>query len=165
MAASPRLSLPFLSPGQAQKEMYHNEALQLLDALVGACVEEGPRSAPPASPIPGQCYIVGVSPSGAWIGKETAIAAYTSGGWRFIAPFEGLSVHVKSLGVPACFRSGQWDIGAIHASAVMVGGQQVVGARGAAIASPAGGQSVDAEARACVGQILAALRQHGLIAT
>lgn len=29
-----RLKLPFLVPGQAQKELFHNEALQIIDMLV-----------------------------------------------------------------------------------------------------------------------------------
>lgn len=45
----------------------------------------------------------------------------------------------------------------------MIGGQQVVGARAGAIGSPAGGSTVDAEARGAIGQILSALRTHGLI--
>ena len=47
----------------------------------------------------------------------------------------------------------------------MVGGEKVVGARAAAIADPASGGMVDAEARSAVGQILEALRGHGLIAS
>jgi len=38
MAATPRLSLPFLSVGQAQKEFTHNESLQTLDALVAGAL-------------------------------------------------------------------------------------------------------------------------------
>ena len=33
-ATSPRLALPFIQPSQAQKHVTHNEALQLLDAVV-----------------------------------------------------------------------------------------------------------------------------------
>ena len=33
-----RLALPFLAPGQAQKELYHNEALSRLDLLVQTVV-------------------------------------------------------------------------------------------------------------------------------
>ena len=48
MAGTPRLSLPFLSVGQAQKEFTHNEALQTLDVLVAGAIEEPPRATPPA---------------------------------------------------------------------------------------------------------------------
>jgi hypothetical protein len=46
---------------------------------------------------------------------------------------------------------------------LFIAGEQVVGSRAAAIATPSGGVNVDAEARAALSQILAALRQHGLI--
>jgi hypothetical protein len=51
----------------------------------------------------------------------------------------------------------------IRGDAVMIGDQQVVGSRAAAIASPAGGATVDSEARVAVDAILGALREHGLI--
>jgi hypothetical protein len=148
MSASARLSLPFLSPGQAQKEFFHNEALQTLDLLVAPAVEEGPRDAPPASPNIGACYLVGASPSGDWVGKSMCIAGYTSGGWRLIQPTEGMTAYVKSTGQTATYREGAWEI---------AGGQV------AAIPGPSGGSNVDVEARAAIDQVLAALRHHGLI--
>jgi len=148
MSASARLSLPFLSPGQAQKEFFHNEALQTLDLLVAPAVEEGPRDAPPASPTIGACYLVGASPSGDWVGKSMCIAGYTSGGWRLIQPTEGMTAYVKSTGQTATYREGAWEI---------AGGQV------AAIPGPSGGSNVDVEARAAIDQVLAALRHHGLI--
>lgn len=42
---------------------------------------------------------------------------------------------------------------------------QVVGARAAAIADPAGGTVIDSEARTAVAGMLSAMRQHGLIAS
>jgi hypothetical protein len=92
------------------------------------------------------------------------VAAYTAGGWRFVVPGEGMAVHVKSLGTGATFRSGTWDVG-VRASRLVVEGQQVVGARRPAIADPSGGSTVDSQARAALGQILAAMRLHGLIET
>jgi hypothetical protein len=165
MSGTPRLALPFLSPGQAQKEFTHNEALQTLDFLVAGAVEEPPRSDPPADPVVGACYIVAASPIGAWADQTNALAGYSAGGWRFTAALEGMSVIVKSIGVHALFRSGSWELGAVRGSSLIVGGAQVVGPRAGAIASPAGGSTVDAEARSCIDLILAALRTHGLIET
>ena len=74
-------------------------------------------------------------------------------------------MHVRSMAVEARFRAGAWELGQLRGDAVLVGSQQVVGSRKAAIANPAGGAITDAEARSAIGAILAALRQHGLIAT
>lgn len=163
MSGSARLNLPFLSAGQSQKELIHNEALQVLDVIVAAAVEEAPQSSPPASPPVGACYIVGPSASGAWTGKEQSIAGFTSGGWRFVTPQEGLAAYVKARGTWACFRAGSWEIGTVRGTSLVVDGEQVVGSRGSAIDGPSGGTTVDAEARATIGEILATLRQHGLI--
>jgi hypothetical protein len=46
---------------------------------------------------------------------------------------------------------------------LFLGGQQVVGSRAEAILSPTGGTTIDSEARAIIDQILATMRQHGLI--
>ena len=50
---SSRFGLPFIMPGQAQKEAYHNEALALVDAALHACVVEGPTDVVPADPAVG----------------------------------------------------------------------------------------------------------------
>ena len=165
MTATPRFAFPFLAPGQAQKELFHNEALQSLDVLVATAVEGLPLPTPPASPAIGNCYIVAATPSGGWAGKAHHLAAYTSGGWRFIAPREGLNAYIKSNGVTAAYRSGAWVIGDLSGSHVSIGGVKVVGALGAAIGAPAAGVTIDGEARAAIGLILAAMRDHGLIQT
>ncbi|MEH3102676.1 MAG: DUF2793 domain-containing protein [Sphingomonas phyllosphaerae] len=160
---SARLALPLLAAGQAQKEVWHNEALTLLDLAVQATVEEVDRNAPPAAPQPGQCWIVGPAPSGAWSGHAGAIAGWTAGGWRFVAPRAGLRAqHLSSGQLATCDGSG-WRLGEIRAAQVMVDGVQVVGARGAAITVPTGGATIDAELRTCVETILIMLRKHGLI--
>jgi hypothetical protein len=139
--------------------------LQTLDVLVAGAVEEGPRSTAPASPTVGACFIIGASPIGAWVGKAQFLAAYTSGGWRFITPVDGMSVYVKANASWANYRSGTWELGILRGSSVNIGGQQVVGSRVPAIASATGGATVDSQARGVIDQILGALRQHGLIET
>jgi len=78
---------------------------------------------------------------------------------------DGLVAFVKSTAVWALFRSGAWETGSVRGASLVLAGQQVVGSRAAAIAAPFGGATVDAESRTAVGQILTALRQHGLIDT
>ncbi len=163
MSATPRLALPLISPGQAQKELMHNEALQVLDMIVAGAVEEAPRISPPSSPAAGACYIIAPGATGDWAGKDNKLAGFSSGGWRYAAPIEGMNLLVRSTGTWAVHRGGTWELGQVRGSAVIIGGQQVVGARAAAIAAPAGGSTIDAEARTVLGLVLAALRSHGLI--
>ena len=165
MDATARHGLPFILPGQAQKEMFHNEALQMLDALVAAAVEEPPRPSPPSSPAAGACYIVASNPTGDWASKANHLAAYTPGGLRYLAPVEGLSVFVKSTGTVAAYRNSAWELGVVRASRIVISGNQVVGERQVAIADPTGGTQVDAEARSAIAAMLAAMRAHGLIAS
>ena len=150
--------------GQAQKELFHNESLQMLDLVVAAAVEEPPRAAPPATPAVGSCYIIAASPSGAWVGHAGCVAGMTIAGWRFVSPIEGLAAFVRSSGLTAVYRSGAWEVGTLRGDRVEIDGLQVVGPRTTDIAAPAGGSVIDSEVRTAVSAILSALRQHGLIA-
>jgi hypothetical protein len=111
----------------------------------------------------GACYIIGSSPTGAWAGKAQFLAGYTSGGWRLVPPLEGMSTYVKGAGIWANYRNGAWELGTLRAATLVLGGVQVVGPRLPAIGAPVGGTNADPEARSAINQILAALRQHGLI--
>lgn len=159
-----RHGLPLLAPGQAQKEMFHNEALSAVDALLHAAVESVGTTEPPADPTAGQSWILGAAPSGAWAGHAQALACWTEGGWRFHRPAAGMRVMMRGTRVPVEWDGAAWREGEVNCVRVMVGGQAVVGARGAAIANPAGGAVIDAEARGAIGAVLAALRKHGLVA-
>jgi Protein of unknown function (DUF2793) len=161
---SARLALPLLAPGQAQKEMTHNEALTRLDIIVQSVVVAVAPAAVPADPQPGQCWIVGAGASGVWQGQDGALAAWTEGGWRFVPAFDGMAVWSLADGMSVTRRQGQWETGALDVRTVRVGGQAVLGARQPPIAEPIGGAIVDSESRATVAAILAMLRSHGLIA-
>ena len=154
-----------LLPGQAQKDFKFNEAIQLIDSMLAPAVEMPPLADPPPNPVSGECYIVGVDPQGVWHDQSNCLASYSDAGWRFIRPHEGTSVFVRSQRVLATFLDGSWEIGTLRASEVIVGEQKVIGARAPAIDTPAGGGTVDVEARAALVEILDALRAHGLIET
>jgi len=163
MSATARFALPLLHPGQAQKELFHNEALTLADALIQPCVEAVGIDAPPGSPMPGQCWIVGQSPTGAWAGAAGALTVWTAGGWRFAPPREGMTAWIVADAMAARYGSGAWHIGHVTATRLEIDGEQVVGPREPAIDDPDGGAVVDAEARTAIEAILGALRTHGLI--
>jgi hypothetical protein len=162
---SARLGLPLLQPGQAQKEMDHNEALALLDIAVQPAAIAIGVSSPPTAPQEGQCWIVGDDATGAWAGREGAIAGWTAGGWRFIAPRDGVTAWSIADDTIATYRGGNWTVGTVFARRLEVGGETVVGARQPAIAAPSGGVAPDDEARTAVTEILQSLRAHGLIAS
>lgn len=147
MSVTPRFGLPLLTAGQAQKEFLHNESVQTLELLVAPAVEEPPLATPPPSSLPGSCYIVAANPTGPWTGKAQCLAAFTSGGWRFVVPADGTTVFVRSTQTRANYRQGAWELS------------------GGPIGSPSGGATIDTQARSVIDQILSALRQHGLIAS
>jgi hypothetical protein len=163
MSSTSRFNFPLLSVGQAQKEMAHNEALQTLDIVACAAVEDGPINDPPALPRAGIAYLVGANPTGDWGGHASCLAAFTGGGWRFVPPTAGLTALVRPSGVSAVCDGASWELGKVRGNGFFVDGDQVVSARTGAIGAPTGGTMVDKQARTAVNAILAALRQHGLI--
>ncbi|HWV59196.1 MAG TPA: DUF2793 domain-containing protein [Sphingopyxis sp.] len=144
MPITPRFALPLLAVAQAQKEVTHNEALTLLDALVHAAIEAGPLATPPASADVGQCWIVGAAPTGAWAGQDHAIAIQTQGGWRFAAPREGMQVTRLDDRAHLRFEGGVW-------------------VEPAMVAAPAGGSVIDSEARSAIATLITQLAARGLL--
>ncbi|HTU11423.1 MAG TPA: DUF2793 domain-containing protein [Allosphingosinicella sp.] len=160
---SARFALPFILPGQAEKEIFHNEALALLDMAIHACVEGDPVDDPPLDPEPGQSWIVGPGATAAWIGKAGQLTCWTGFGWRFIAPLSGMAVWNIDAGYRLYWTGSGWSAGECPASALMIGGNQVVGPRLETVPSPSGGTIIDIEARSAVEAVIVALRTHGLI--
>lgn len=159
---TPRLSLPLLEPGQAQKEMFHNEALALLDIAVQASVVAAMVNVPPSAPSVGQCWIIGSDPQGAWAGQAGKLTGWTEGGWRFLAPRDGMRIWVVADQVFALHSGGTWYQGRTYGR-LFIEGRQVVGPQAANVAEPTGGATVDAEARRAISAVVQTLRQHGLI--
>ena len=163
--SSHRFDLPLLAAAQAQKEVTHNEAIALIDLLVNPVVQSIAQVNIPAAPQPGQAWIVGNGATGVWTGNTNKIAGWTINGWRFIAPAEGMSLWSLSDAAAVQFNGIAWAIATLSGQQVSIGGNKVLGARLGAIAGPAGGAIIDAEARTVIGLILTMLNTHGLIAT
>jgi hypothetical protein len=150
METTERLRLPLLVPGQMQKEVTHNEALLLLDGLVHLLVEGDGLLAPPASPAAGQAWIVPPAAEGAWQGRDGRLAIFTSVGWRFVEPLEGMTCWMRSAGTRRRFEQGFW------VSELAYEGRP-------AISDPAGGSVVDVEAREALSALIGWLRAVGLV--
>lgn len=120
MANSANLVLPYIAQSQTQKEVTHNDALNVLDALVqGSVISQGTNT-PPGSPVDGDVYILGASPTGAWAGNANKLAFYYSG-WLFRTPEEGWTFWVRDIDQFYTYTGSAW------ASASAAGG--ALGAR------------------------------------
>jgi hypothetical protein len=110
MSQSSHLALPFIDAAQAQKHVTHNEALQLLDALVHLSVSTRNQTAPP--PTEGQRLLVGTGASGAFAGKESRIATFLAGAWTFLTPRAGWRVFVEAEQLLLIYDGANWsDLG------------------------------------------------------
>jgi hypothetical protein len=106
---SPRWRLPLLAIGQAQKELYHNESLILLDFLVHPVVQDIANDPANLTPTPGECWIVGSNPLGDWAGKAQQIAGWTDSGWRYIAPQRLMCCRILGSALAMRFDGAQWQ--------------------------------------------------------
>lgn len=163
MTATARFALPLIAPGQAQKEAFHNEALAALDAALHPCIEAEPMATPPADPEPGQSWIVAAGATGIWAEKDDSLATWTSGGWRFAPPVAGMTLWHQAAGHWIYWSGEAWSDGDWPVAALTIGGEQVVGPRQPDVPTPSGGTTIDAEARAAIASVIAALKSHGLI--
>jgi hypothetical protein len=163
MSETGRFKLPFILPGQAQKELFHNEALAVIDAALHPAVEGPALTVPPEAPVEGQSWIIAAQATGAWSGRDGQIATWTQGGWRIIAPPPGMAAWDKKAAYWIQWRGTDWSGGDVTASSLVISGQQVVGPRQPAVPSPSGGTVIDEQARAAVTAVIATLKSHGLI--
>jgi hypothetical protein len=108
MSATARLSLPYIAPLQAQKQVTYNEAMAVLDQLVQPTVISRTTTAAPGSPAEGDAYIVAPAATGAWSGKDGQLACWL-GGWSYRTPADGWLAYVSDGDELAVFRSGAWE--------------------------------------------------------
>ncbi|MGI8524628.1 MAG: DUF2793 domain-containing protein [Pseudolabrys sp.] len=105
---TPRLALPYIVQGQAQKEITHNDALARLDAFVDLYILDRDLAAPPGAPADGDAYIVAGSPTGAWAGQAGNIAYCIDGAWRFYVPVKGLVAFIADEQKMIVFATSGW---------------------------------------------------------
>lgn len=109
MATTNNLGITLVEQGQSQKEVTVNEAITILDSVIGGGVIDKDLATPPGSPTEGDRYIVAATATGAWLGKEKHIAYYYNGGWRFINPGEGLMTWVNDEDLLYVYTGTAWS--------------------------------------------------------
>ena len=148
---SSRYLLPLLVAGQGQKDVTHNEAVEAIDALLHPLLISRTLGDPPSVAAVGAAWLIPAGASGQWLGRDGTLAVWTAGGWRFLMPVEGFSAWLKSEGRRIRKKEVGWrDEAPFEAASV-------------AVAAPAGGAVVDAEARAAIAGIVAQLAEVGIL--
>lgn len=143
---SARHKMPFLAISQAQKEVTHNEALVLIDALLHPAVQSQLSAPPTATDADiGKCWLVGSSPTAEWTGKAGQIACWIGGGWRYLMPVEAMRIRLLDAGVDLVRSNSLWIAPLV-------------------IPDPANGAIIDAEARAAIVTLLSYFRMIGQVA-
>ena len=105
---SPRLSLPYILPSQAQKHVTHNEAIKVLDAITQLAVQSASLTEPPSVPLAGECHLVGPAAVGAWAARDGQIAVFNGTGWAYFAPAQGWRADVAPEGRSLRFNGTAW---------------------------------------------------------
>lgn len=107
---SPRVSLPYLQPSQAQKHVTHNEALQQLDAVTQLTVQGFADMTPPELPVAGDIHGVGSGAMGAWAGQDGMLAYWEGTGWLFLSPQPGWRAWGLADQELRVWRDGAWHL-------------------------------------------------------
>jgi hypothetical protein len=102
-----RLKLPYILQAQAQKEVTHNQALNILDVLVNT-VAIAITDTPPDNPNEGDIYIVGSKPQGIFDGNANHLVQFTEGSWSFYQPLNYMEVMVIDESQKFTFADNEW---------------------------------------------------------
>lgn len=108
MSDTPNLSLPLLASAQAQKHVTVNEALSLLDGLIHLSFVSRNQTAPPASPLEGDRYLIAAGATGEWSGQSGKIALRMAGAWNFVTPREGWRAWIADEDALLTFNGTNW---------------------------------------------------------
>lgn len=94
MAETPNNSFTIVEASGGNQATAVNENSYKLELLASGAVKDKDLATPPGSPVHGDRYIIAAAPTGAWAGKAQYLTIYVTNTWVFVAPKEGLVVHV-----------------------------------------------------------------------
>lgn len=73
-------------------------------------VKNRTRQAPPAAPSAGDCYIIAGGASGAWAGRDEAVAVFDGSAWVYGTPRTGWRAYDEADDVSLVFKDGVWAV-------------------------------------------------------
>lgn len=161
MPETPRLALPLIAAGQAQKDVTHNEAVLALDRLVALVVTSRSLLLPPSVPQLGACFIVPAAGAVAWGHPAGTLLHWQGAAWLAETPRDGQIALLADEGLMLIHCGSwrdQWPI-----AGLVVSGRTVLAVPPVNLVAPTGGAIIDSEARAVLAALLAALQQQGII--
>lgn len=91
-----KYGIEYLGSASAQPEVNVNAAHDLIDVLVQSFAVSVTNT-PPGSPVDGDTYIAGTSPTGVWTGRANNLESYKSGIWQDIIPRPGMMVYLTGV--------------------------------------------------------------------
>lgn len=102
---TPNYNFPELTVGQGSKELTHNEALRIIDALLSGAIDKD-LTTPPVTASEGDTYIIPSGATGAWSGNTTdSLTIYLNSVWQFFTP----SIRWGAIWVKDKQRFYRWD--------------------------------------------------------
>lgn len=108
MTTTTKLGLELLASAAAN-QILSNTTFAMLNQLVQAAATDR-LNTPPGSPADEALYIITATATGAWAGKENQLAYWldSTGAWQYIAPREGMLVHVNDENVYYKYDGSAW---------------------------------------------------------
>jgi hypothetical protein len=112
MSVTPNNGLPLLPENTLLQYLIFNELALRLDALLQLSVLDRGLNTPPGSPADGDRYIVGASPTGAWVGKASQVAVWVAAdaAWTFLVPVAGWQAYVIDESSQYAFNGTAWAL-------------------------------------------------------
>ena len=107
MPSTPKLNLAQLASNFTSGEIPFNEMLVAFDVFTGLNIIDRGLTAPPGSETDGDAYIVATGGTGTFAGQDGKIAYYFSG-YRFITPWEGLTLRIVDEDLLLMYDGAGW---------------------------------------------------------
>ena len=107
---SPRLTLPYIQPAQAQKHVTHNQAIRQIDGLIHMSVVSDALSTPPTEQAESKCYLVPPNAQDDWQGWAHHVAIWQDAAWMFLTPKTGWRLFVSNQKKLMVYLRSAWVI-------------------------------------------------------